>query len=58
MTILLSGGSKSGKSLFAQELTLRLADGGKRYYDSETVFSMRRFLRCVAPSGILRTRQA
>lgn len=32
MTILLSGGSKSGKSLFAQELTLRLADGGKRYY--------------------------
>lgn len=32
MTILLSGGSKSGKSLFAQELTLRLANGGKRYY--------------------------
>lgn len=32
MTILISGGSKSGKSLFAQELTLRLANGGKRYY--------------------------
>ena len=32
MTVLISGGSKSGKSLFAQELTLRLADGGKRYY--------------------------
>ena len=32
MTILISGGSKSGKSLFAQELTLRLAKGGKRYY--------------------------
>ena len=32
MTILLSGGSKSGKSLFAQELTLRLANGGRRYY--------------------------
>ncbi|MGM9523491.1 MAG: bifunctional adenosylcobinamide kinase/adenosylcobinamide-phosphate guanylyltransferase [Faecousia sp.] len=32
MTILLSGGSKSGKSLFAQELTLRLANGSRRYY--------------------------
>ena len=32
MRVLISGGSKSGKSLFAQELTLRLAKGGKRYY--------------------------
>lgn len=32
MTILLSGGSKSGKSLFAQELALRLANGSRRYY--------------------------
>lgn len=32
MTILISGGSKSGKSMLAQELTLRLANGGKHYY--------------------------
>lgn len=32
MTILLSGGSKSGKSDLAQELTLALAKGGRRYY--------------------------
>ena len=32
MRVLISGGSKSGKSLLAQELTLRLANGGKRYY--------------------------
>ena len=32
MRVLISGGSKSGKSLFAQELTLRLANGGRRYY--------------------------
>ena len=32
MTILISGGSKSGKSMLAQELTLRLAGGGKHYY--------------------------
>lgn len=32
MTILLSGGSKSGKSDFAQELALTLAKGGPHYY--------------------------
>lgn len=32
MTILLSGGAKNGKSDLAQELALRLADGGAHYY--------------------------
>ena len=32
MLILLSGGSKSGKSMLAQELTRRLAQGGPMYY--------------------------
>ena len=32
MLILLSGGSKSGKSMLAQELTRRLAHGGPMYY--------------------------
>ena len=32
MTVLISGGSKSGKSMLAQELTLRLANGCKHYY--------------------------
>lgn len=32
MLILLSGGSKSGKSMLAQELTRRLAQGGPLYY--------------------------
>ena len=42
MTILLSGGSKSGKSLFAQELTLRLANGGRRYYVQFTLDGLMR----------------
>ncbi len=32
MNILISGGSKSGKSALAQQAALRLAGGGKRYY--------------------------
>ena len=32
MTIFLSGGAKSGKSSLAQDLTVALAEGGKRYY--------------------------
>lgn len=32
MTIFLSGGAKSGKSSLAQDLTVALAQGGKRYY--------------------------
>lgn len=32
MTILISGGAKCGKSGLAQELTLALSGGGKRYY--------------------------
>ncbi len=32
MKVLISGGAKNGKSHFAQDLTLRLAGEGKRYY--------------------------
>ncbi|MBE6989479.1 MAG: adenosylcobinamide kinase/adenosylcobinamide-phosphate guanylyltransferase [Ruminococcaceae bacterium] len=32
MTILLSGGAKNGKSALAQDLVVRLASGGRRYY--------------------------
>lgn len=32
MIIFITGGAKNGKSSLAQELTLRLARGGKRYY--------------------------
>ncbi len=32
MKVLILGGSKSGKSDFSQEIALKLADGGKRYY--------------------------
>ena len=32
MTYFVSGGAKSGKSSFAQDLAVALADGGKRYY--------------------------
>ena len=32
MTVFISGGAKNGKSDFAQELAVRLADGGKHYY--------------------------
>ena len=32
MTIFISGGAKCGKSGLAQELVLKLADGGRRYY--------------------------
>jgi len=32
MTILVSGGSKSGKSGYAQDLAVKLAGGGKLYY--------------------------
>lgn len=32
MIVLISGGAKNGKSDYAQELTLRLAGGGKHYY--------------------------
>lgn len=32
MNVFISGGSKSGKSSFAQKAALRLAGGGKRYY--------------------------
>ena len=32
MTIFLSGGAKNGKSSLAQDLAVRLADGGPRFY--------------------------
>lgn len=32
MTVFISGGAKSGKSTLAQNLTVALANGGKRYY--------------------------
>ena len=32
MRILLVGGSKSGKSSLAQEIAIKLADGGPKYY--------------------------
>ena len=32
MTVLVSGGSKNGKSGFAQELAVRLSGNGRRYY--------------------------
>lgn len=32
MIVLVSGGAKNGKSDFAQELAVKLADGGKHYY--------------------------
>ena len=32
MTVFISGGAKNGKSTFAQNLAVRLAKGGKRYY--------------------------
>ena len=32
MNVLISGGCKNGKSGFAQDLALKLASGGKRYY--------------------------
>lgn len=32
MTVLVSGGAKNGKSDFAQELAVKLADGGPHYY--------------------------
>ena len=32
MIVFISGGAKNGKSSFAQDLAVRLAQGGKRYY--------------------------
>lgn len=32
MTVFISGGAKCGKSSFAQDLTVALSEGGKRYY--------------------------
>ena len=32
MTVFISGGAKSGKSTLAQDLTVALSQGGKRYY--------------------------
>lgn len=32
MTVLITGGAKNGKSDFAQELAVKLADGGPHYY--------------------------
>ena len=32
MNVLISGGCKNGKTCFAQEIAVRLAGGGKRYY--------------------------
>ncbi len=32
MTVLLSGGNKNGKSGYAQDIAVKLADGGKLYY--------------------------
>ena len=33
MKILISGGCKNGKSSYAQDLAVQLADGGPLYYD-------------------------
>ena len=39
MTFFLSGGAKCGKSSLAQDLTLALAQGGKRYYVATMISS-------------------
>ena len=39
MTVFLSGGAKCGKSSLAQELTVKLADGGKHYYVATLISS-------------------
>ena len=39
MTVFISGGAKCGKSSLAQDLTVSLADGGKRYYVATMISS-------------------
>ena len=39
MTVFISGGAKCGKSSLAQDLTVALADGGKRYYVATMISS-------------------
>ena len=39
MTYFISGGAKSGKSSLAQNLTVTLANGGKRYYIATMISS-------------------
>ena len=39
MTIFISGGAKNGKSTFAQDLTIALAKGDKRYYVATMISS-------------------
>ena len=39
MTIFISGGAKCGKSALAQDLTVALANGGKRYYIATMISS-------------------
>ena len=39
MTVFISGGAKNGKSTFAQDLTIALAKGGKRYYVATMISS-------------------
>ena len=39
MTVFISGGAKCGKSAFAQDLTVSLSGGGKRYYVATLISS-------------------
>ena len=39
MTVFISGGAKNGKSTFAQDLTIALAKGDKRYYVATMISS-------------------
>ena len=39
MTYFISGGAKNGKSTLAQDLTVALSDGGKRYYVATMISS-------------------
>ena len=58
MNIFISGGCKNGKSSFAQELALKLADGGRHFYvatmipyDSEDRLRVKRHLENRAGMG-------
>ena len=39
MTVFISGGAKCGKSSLAQDLTVKLSEGGKRYYVATMISS-------------------
>lgn len=50
MTVLILGGSKSGKSDYAQQVALRLANGGRHYYVATMMPTS-----CDADSAIIRS---